>query len=354
VFRYLAVIFPAIVAAGLRRDRRVRRVTPEQADAYAGAVVHIIAAVVGFASYFLLWAAVVWGLMLRNGWAGTRMRHSTIYAMHMTISLFGLSLGLVHAFAQLAVPNGSVDLIDEFVPFLNANDPVGVGIATLSTEIFVAAALAVGMQKKLGYTRFRAVHSLVYIAFMLIAGHALISGSDMEYPYAWGSVLGSLIMVIVLWLSTTTWMARTKRARADQIAARQQSVETVTVNVDPVRCARFGFCEHEAPEVFQIRGDGRLSYKASVTVDELNPVIRAVEVCPARAIVLGKIPSSKLIQRQPPQPVEEEPQMQPQDYLPQDYPPQDYPTSPGLGPVGPHGRVPSMVGRRRRSTGGRR
>jgi sulfoxide reductase heme-binding subunit YedZ len=318
-------------------------VTPEQADAYAGEVLHIVAAVVGFASYFLLWAAVLWGLMLRNGWAGTRMRHSTIYAIHMTIALFGISLGLVHAGAQLAVPNGSVDLIDEFVPFTHEFDPIGVGIATIATELFVAAALAVGMQKKLGYSRFRAVHSLVYIAFMLIAAHALISGSDMEYPLAWGSVLGSLLLVIGLWLSTTQWVSRTKRTRADQMAARQQSVESVTVNVDPVRCARFGFCEHEAPEVFQIRGDGRLSYKASVTVDELNPVVRAVEVCPARAITLGKMPSSMLVQSRGQQYQEEEPA------APQD----NYPTSPGLGPVG-NGRVSSLADRRRRSSGGRR
>jgi ferredoxin/DMSO/TMAO reductase YedYZ heme-binding membrane subunit len=317
-------------------------VTPEQADAYAGAVVHIIAAAVGFTSYFLLWAAVLWGLMLRNGWAGTRMRHATIYAIHMTVSLFAISLGLVHAAVQLAVPNGSVDLIDEFVPFTNDNDPIGVGIATIGTELFVAAALAVGMQKKLGYSRFRAVHSLVYIALMLVGGHALISGSDMEYPFAWGSVLASLVIVIALWLSTTSWAAKTKRARADQMAARQQSVESVTINVDPVRCARFGFCEHEAPAVFQIRGDGRLSYKASVTVDELNPVVRAVEVCPARAIVLGKMPSSMLVHSRGQQEVEE-------------VPPQDiYPTSPGFGPVRQNGQVSSLAERRRRSTGGRR
>ena len=315
--------------------------TPEQADAYAGAVVHVIAAVLGFASYFLLWAAVIWGLMLRNGWAGTRMRHSTIYAIHMTVALFAISLGLVHAATQLAVPNGSVDLINVFVPFSNGDDPIGVGIATIATEIFVAAALAVGMQKKLGHSRFRAVHSMVYIAFMMIAGHALISGSDMEYPYAWGSVLGSLATVIVLWLSTTTWAAKTKRARADRMAARQQSVESVTVNVDPVRCARFGRCEQEAPEVFQIRGDGRLSYKASVTVDELNPVIRAVEVCPARAIMLGKMPSSMLLQDYGQQQIDDEP-------------PDSYPTSPGLGPVRLGGQVSSLTERRRRSTGGRR
>lgn len=316
--------------------------TPEQADAYAGAVVHIVAAAVGFTSYFLLWAAVVWGLMLRNGWAATRMRHSTIYAIHMTISLFGLSLGLVHAAAQLAVPNGPVDLIDEFVPFTNGNDPIGVGIATIATEIFVAAALAVGMQKKLGYSRFRAVHSMVYIAFMMIAGHALISGSDMEYPYAWGSVLASLLIVIVLWLSTTTWAARARRARADRMAARQQSMESVTINVDPVRCARFGFCEQEAPMVFQIRGDGRLSYKASVTVDELNPVIRAVEVCPARAIALGKMPSSMLVHSRGRQEARQEPQDD------------NHPTSPGVGPVRQNGRVTSLAARRRRSNGGNR
>lgn len=315
--------------------------TPEQADAYAGAVLHIVAAAVGFTSYALLWAAVVWGLMLRNGWAGTRMRHATIYAIHMTISLFGISLGLVHAAVQLAVPNGSVDLIDEFVPFTNGNDPIGVGIATIATELFVAAALAVGMQKKLGYSRFRAVHSMVYVAFMLVAAHALISGSDMAHPIAWGGVVGSVALVLVLWFSTTSWASKTKRARADQMAARQQNVESVTVNVDPVRCARFGFCEHEAPDVFQIRGDGRLSYKAAVTVDELNPVIRAVEVCPNRAIMLGKTPTSMLVHSRG------------QQYPDEQAAPDNYPTSPGLGPVG-GGRVASLADRRRRSNGGRR
>jgi sulfoxide reductase heme-binding subunit YedZ len=290
-----------------------------------------VAAAVGFLSYFTLWGAVVWGMMLRNGWATTKMRHTTIYAIHMTIALFGLSLGLVHAFAQLAVPHGKVSLIDEFVPFLVQQDPIGVGIATIGTEVFVAATLAVGFQKKLGYTRFRAVHSLVYVAFMLIAAHALISGSDMEYPIAWGSVLLSLLVVIALWFTTTQWMSKAKTGMANQMAARQQGVESVTVSVDPGRCARFGFCEHEAPNVFKVRGDGRLEYRAQVRSDELDPVVRAVEVCPARAIVLGKAPSSVMISRSAPQ---------------QSAPP----VSPGMGPVREIGNVTGM----RRSRGGAR
>jgi ferredoxin/DMSO/TMAO reductase YedYZ heme-binding membrane subunit len=310
-------------------------VTPDQADAYAGAVVHIVAAVVGFLSYFLLWLAVVWGLMLRNGWAGTRMRHTTIYAIHMSIALFAISIGLVHAFAQLAVPKGKVSLIDEFVPFLVKQDPVGVGIATIGTELFVAATLAVGFQKKLGFTRFRAVHSLVYVAFMLIAAHALISGSDMAYPIAWGGVLLTLLIVIALWFTTTPWITKAKTGVANQMAARQQGVEAVTVNVDPVRCARFGFCEHEAPDVFKVRGDGRLEYRATVRSDQLDPVVRAVEVCPARAIVLGKAPSSVMTSRSAP------PQAAP-------------PVSPGLGPVPDRDRMGTVTGMRRNGRGGAR
>jgi ferredoxin len=52
----------------------------------------------------------------------------------------------------------------------------------------------------------------------------------------------------------------------------------------------FDDSEHEAPDVFQIRREGRLTYQDRVKVANLDPVVRAVEVCPARAIVLGKLP----------------------------------------------------------------
>jgi sulfoxide reductase heme-binding subunit YedZ len=253
-----------------------------------------VAHTLAFGSYFLLWLAVMWGLLLRNNWAGTRLRHSTVYHLHMVIALFGLSLGILHAAAQLFVPGGEVDTVDEFIPFLDEKDPIGVGAATIGLELFVAAALAVGFQKKLGFTRFRAVHPMTYGALMLEGGHTLISGSHVSHPLIWGSVLVTLLVTIGLWLATTPLPARLRREAAGRMAARQLSVESITVNVDPIRCARFGFCEHEAPDVFQIRGDGRLSYRCAVTVDELDPVVRAVEICPARAIGLSKVPSAVL------------------------------------------------------------
>jgi sulfoxide reductase heme-binding subunit YedZ len=68
----------------------------------AQASVHLIAATVGFLSYGLLWIGALWGVVLKNGWAFTRVRHATIYGIHMVVTLVGLTLGVVHALSQLA------------------------------------------------------------------------------------------------------------------------------------------------------------------------------------------------------------------------------------------------------------
>jgi ferredoxin len=92
---------------------------------------------------------------------------------------------------------------------------------------------------------------------------------------------GLVVLLLLFWIVAR----RRRRARAAGVPR-----GSVVVHVDPVRCARFGFCEHEAPDVFQIRREGRLTYQARVKVARLDPVVRAVEVCPARAITLGKMP----------------------------------------------------------------
>jgi ferredoxin/DMSO/TMAO reductase YedYZ heme-binding membrane subunit len=253
--------------------------------------VHIVAASVGFTSFFLIWLAIVWGLMLRNGWAATRMRHARIYGIHQTIAVLGLSLGTVHALAQLAAPLGHVRPIDEFVPFLNAVDPIGLGVGVIGLEVIAAASLSVLIQRKLGFSRWRALHVMTYAAFMLIVAHVLLSGSDVGPPWVWGSVMGAWLTTVVLWLMTTPWLRTILGGTKGKFSLGRRGVE-VSVDVDPVRCKRFGFCEHDAPEVFKLRSDGRLSYLASVPADQVDSVIRAMKVCPARAITISQMPTS--------------------------------------------------------------
>src|SRR5436190_646209 len=89
--------------------------------------VHVVAATVGFLSLGLLWLTMLWGTTLRVGWGLTRVRHQTLYGVHQTTMLLGLTLGLVHGLAQLAVPGGPVHLVDEWLPFANGSDPLGIG-----------------------------------------------------------------------------------------------------------------------------------------------------------------------------------------------------------------------------------
>jgi sulfoxide reductase heme-binding subunit YedZ len=253
--------------------------------------VHAVAATVGFTSWLLLWGALVLGLVVRNGWASTRVRHSTAEAAHMTLALLGLTLGVVHAGAQLAAPNGIVRLVDEVVPFVNPTDPVGVGAGVLSLELFLAGALSVPIRKRLGQSRWRAVHTLTYAAFFLLTAHVLISGSDVGPTWLWMSILAAAGIVVLLWLASTRLVSRI-RVRLGRRSTARERAQTLMIDVDPTRCQRFGFCQHEAPEVFRLQGDGRLAYRTYVPAESVEPVIRAVGVCPARAIGLRRLPTT--------------------------------------------------------------
>ncbi|QSB16185.1 ferredoxin [Natronosporangium hydrolyticum] len=256
---------------------------------------HLVAATVGFLSFFLMWLAVMWGMFLRNGWALTWVRHSTLLATHTTVALLGLTLGAVHAAAQLAKPANLFTVLDVLVPFYHWRDPIGTGVGIIGLYIMIAAAMSIMIQRWLGYSRWRALHTMTYVGFTLVTAHVLISGSDTGIAFLTYGVAGSWVVTVVVWLLTTPAVAtiRSWLSGGEEKAARQK-VQDVSVDVSAQRCARFGFCEHEAPDVFRLRSDGRLAYRASVPAEEAAPVVRAAEVCPARAITLSKVPTSML------------------------------------------------------------
>jgi ferredoxin/DMSO/TMAO reductase YedYZ heme-binding membrane subunit len=250
--------------------------------------VHLVAATAGFFSYALLWATVIWGIMLRRGWASQSTKYSNLYATHMTLSIVGLTLGWIHALTQLANPTGTVFLVDEFIPFSNYMDPIGIGVGVLGTEIMTALMVSVAIQRRLGYERWRAIHVLAYAAFTLVAGHILLSGSDVGPLYV-------KIPVVAAWASTiVVWLTGARSGRGESSAAPAEREIGAEVSVDPARCSRFGFCEQEAPAVFNLRKDGRLAYKTNVPPEHVAAAARAAKVCPARAIKMRKgVPVSR-------------------------------------------------------------
>jgi ferredoxin/DMSO/TMAO reductase YedYZ heme-binding membrane subunit len=253
--------------------------------ASASQSLHLVLSMMGFASFIMLWLSLVAGFVLRNSWTQTWIKRPTLDGIHQTLALIGLCLGAFHGLAQLAVPGGSITLLELVVPFVDSDDPIGLGVGVVGFELLVAVALSVAIQRRLGYGRWRVVHLLAYAAFMLVVAHVLISGTDVTSIWVWLSVLGAWLVTVVLWLTTTSildgarlWLAERRPSRHNQDLA---------VRVDAQLCSRFGFCEHVAPDVFQLR-DGQLSYVPTVRIEQSDVVKRAIEICPTRAITLGE------------------------------------------------------------------
>lgn len=270
--------------------------------------VHLVAATIGFTSFVALWAGTLGGTVLRSGWARSRFRHSTVHGIHMHLILFGLWLGLVHGVAQLADPAGKVRVVDVIVPFTNPADPLGIGLGVVALELMLATAGSVLVQRRLGHHRWRALHSLGYLSFTLVAAHLLVSGAEV-------AAAGVRTLVVLAWASvvaagalTLTPVAKLPHALLDKMSSRRRA-EEITVAVDPGRCGSFGFCEHEAPGIFSLRSDQRLAYRSVVPGDQADQAVRAAMVCPARAITLGRLPTSVVIAPSEPEPVESVPQV---------------------------------------------
>lgn len=257
------------------------------AFAQASAGVHLIAASAGTVSFLLIWLTTVTGIALRNGWVGVSVRHSSLHAAHMIGATTGLALGLLHGFAQLAAPVVKVRAVDVVVPFGNRYDPIGIGVGVLGLEIMLAAALSVALQRRLGFTRWRLLHNLNHVAFMLLVAHVLISGSDVGPPPVWITVLGLWAVAVLCWLAgglAGRWSGAA--AGADRPA--------VQVEVDAATCRRFGFCEHEAPQVFRLRDDGRLAYRSHADQADAEAVLRAATACPVRAVLVRPVQDRRL------------------------------------------------------------
>jgi sulfoxide reductase heme-binding subunit YedZ len=255
---------------------------------------HLVAATIGFVSYAALWAGTLWGTVLRSGWATSRLRHQTVHGIHMHVILFGLMLGIVHGLVQMAAPYGKVRAIDVVVPFIDRADPIGVGFGVVAIELMIATALSVLIQRRLGYARWRALHSLGYLSFTMVAAHILISGTEIYPAAARTAIAASWAVVLVAGISTVAPVARMPRAVLDRLSPRHRA-EEVTVAVDPGKCGSFGFCEQEAPGIFTLRSDQRLAYRSVVPSDQAEAAMRAAVVCPARAIKLGRLPATVVV-----------------------------------------------------------
>jgi predicted ferric reductase len=136
--------------------------------------VHQIARLAALIAYALMVATVVLGVMLRLRFMQRGVNRATFYGAHMTMALSTMIFGGVHSLTFLYQPIWRIDWPELTVPFLGGIQRVPVGLGTLGTELAVAVACSVWLQRRLGYHRWLRTHQLAYASFALIWLHIFL------------------------------------------------------------------------------------------------------------------------------------------------------------------------------------
>ncbi|MBN1171526.1 MAG: ferredoxin [Micromonosporaceae bacterium] len=246
-----------------------------------------MATAVGFFALAMLWLGLVLGMVLRDGWAVDRVRPATLAALHRTAVACGLMLAVVHGLAQLAIPSGATRVVDVLIPFTHRDDAFGVGLGVVGMELTVVVAGSVALRRVIGYHKWRMIHRLAYLAFALILGHIFVMGVGRYPALVLGPVIAIGVGTVVLGLATAGWFSHLP-VRLRDVAGSRRWGKRVSVYVDTTRCVHFGFCQHEAPHLFELRENGRLEYASTVRADQIEAAIKAARACPTRAILLSK------------------------------------------------------------------
>ncbi|HKS47618.1 MAG TPA: ferredoxin [Amycolatopsis sp.] len=58
------------------------------------------------------------------------------------------------------------------------------------------------------------------------------------------------------------------------------------ISVDNDRCELYGFCEWEAPSLFELDREGRIKYKRTLDAEDFDEAAMAARMCPMQAIVI--------------------------------------------------------------------
>jgi sulfoxide reductase heme-binding subunit YedZ len=249
--------------------------------------VHLVATAIGYGALVMLWAGLTLGIVLRDGWAVERIRPATLAALHQTATACGLTLVIVHALTQLAVPDGPTRTVDLVIPFLHHTHPIGVGLGLLALDMMIALGGSVLLRRRLGYHKWRVLHRAGYLAFALLIGHVVVVGAARRSIVLLAVVAALGIATITVGLFTAGWVSRLPDRVGDLLSAERRR-RKVSIQVDATRCVHFGFCQHEAPDLFEVREDGRLGHSPTARIDQVDAAIRAARACPTRAIVLSR------------------------------------------------------------------
>jgi sulfoxide reductase heme-binding subunit YedZ len=164
----------------------------------------------GMAAMLLAGASVTLGLMMSSKRESKSKRD--FRALHEALSLTTLAMVAVHGLALLGDQFFHPGLTGIAIPFVGAYRPLWTGVGVIAGYGLAALGLSYYFRNRIGAARWRRVHRLTAIFWLLAVLHTIKAGSDATQP--WFLVLGGLVIAPATVLLVLRWISRLDESRS--------------------------------------------------------------------------------------------------------------------------------------------
>lgn len=136
----------------------------------------------GLTAFLLLAASMVWGVFLSSHIVKDWVPGPASMLLHATTSWLAVALSLAHMGLLLFDSYYTYTLSNLLVPFTGPYRPVAVGIGIIAFWLILAVTISFSMRKLIGRRAWLWLHYTSYVAFGMVAVHALMAGTDATRP----------------------------------------------------------------------------------------------------------------------------------------------------------------------------
>jgi ferredoxin/DMSO/TMAO reductase YedYZ heme-binding membrane subunit len=254
-------------------------------------------------AYVLMCLTLCWGIFTATGWIRRLTGHQAIRSSHMVLATLTVAFGFAHAIVFPLLREQGLNIVGIAVPF---SGYARHGLGILGLELMIAIMLATSLKNLVNYRRWLRFHQLAYPAVAMVVVHSwfgAIHNGHLAVTWLAGvTVLTPAITLTTLRLTPPSLLIKWGLLSAAPTAAPPQVVEAspggmlnqrngrkITVSVDNQRCRRYGICQAESPELFQLLADGRLRYVRDPENGKRAGAQAAARSCPMQAIQLQEV-----------------------------------------------------------------
>jgi sulfoxide reductase heme-binding subunit YedZ len=149
----------------------------------------------GVVSLLLLTGVMALGIATYGGVRlGSLPRFATL-ALHRSISLLSVVFIAIHVTTAVIDHYASVRIVDVFVPFTAASQPLLVGLGAVAVDLVLALVVTGLLRERIGRHAWRAIHWAAYATWPAALVHSVGIGTDA--PSLWFTLLVPACVALV-------------------------------------------------------------------------------------------------------------------------------------------------------------